>query len=133
MSKLLYPALFYPEDLGYSVIVPDIEGCVTQGDSLEEALSMAVDAVGLCLEDFAARNESPPVPSKPESMQTEAGAFVSLIPFDPVSYRRKHDSKAVKKTLTIPSWLNTLANEQHVNFSGVLQEALIQQLGITVD
>lgn len=129
MSKLFYPAIFHPEEIGYSVFVPDIDGCYTQGDTLEDAYDMAFDAVGLCLEDLASRNEPYPEPSKPEAIQPDNGDCVVLIKFDPVAYQRKHDTRAVKKTLTIPSWLNTLAEENNVNFSKVLQRALMNQLG----
>ena len=52
MSQIFYPAIFHPEDVGYSVFVPDIDGCFSQGDTLEEAYDMAFDAVGLCLADL---------------------------------------------------------------------------------
>lgn len=130
MQKLFYPAVFHPEDVGYSVFVPDIDGCFTQGDTLEEAYDMAFDAVGLCLDSFAARKEAYPTPSKPETIKPDSGDFVAIVKFDPIAYERKNATKAVKKTLTIPSWLNTLAEENHVNFSKVLQSALMSQLDV---
>lgn len=130
MSKLFYPAIFHSEEIGYTVSVPDIDGCFSQGDTLEEAYDMAFDAVGLCLEDFAARKEPYPIPSKPEDIKSDGKDCVVLVKFDPVDYRRKHDTKAVKKTLTIPSWLNAIAEENHVNFSSVLQHALMTQLDV---
>ena len=128
MKKLFYPAVFHPEDTGYSVFVPDIAGCFSQGDTLEEAVEMISDAIGLCLEEAAAQNEAPPQPSNPKEISCEAEDFVALVEFDWIAYQKKHDNRSVKKTLTIPSWLNTLAEEQHINFSGVLQAALKQQL-----
>ena len=125
MNKLYYPAIFHPEETGYSVSVPDLDGCFSEGDTLEEAMDMTCDAIGLCLEVYEGDF---PAPSDPASIHAEPGDFVSLIPFDLLQYRRKHDTRAVKKTLTIPSWLNVLAEEQHINFSGVLQAALIDQL-----
>lgn len=130
MSQIFYPAIFHPEDVGYSVFIPDIDGCFSQGDTLEEAYDMAFDAVGLCLEDMAENNQPYPVPSKPESIHPDAGDFVALVRFDPVAYSRKHNTRAVKKTLTIPSWLDTLARDRHVNFSQILQSALMEQLGV---
>lgn len=130
MSNLFYPAIFHPEDTGYSVYVPDIDGCFTQGDTLEEAYDMAFDAVGLCLEDLSENGLPYPAPSKPEDIKPELGDCVVLIKFDLVAYSRKHDTKAVKKTLTIPSWLDILAKESHINFSQVLQSALMEQLGV---
>ena len=128
MKKIYYPAIFHPEESGYSVVIPDIDGCFTEGDTLEEAMDMAFDAIGLCLEDCAGNF---PVASNPAEIHpVGAGDFVTLIPFNMLSYRKKHDTKSVKKTLTIPSWLNTAAEEAHINFSSVLQAGLKQQLHI---
>lgn len=127
MNKIYYPAVFHPEDVGYSVSVPDIDGCFSEGDTLEETIEMVTDAIGLCLEGY--QGEFPKA-SNPTSIKTDTGDFVSLVPFDMVLYRKKHDTKAVKKTLTIPSWLNAIAEEQHINFSSILQSALKEQLHI---
>ena len=112
MSKIYYPAVFHPEEVGFSVYVPDVDGCITQGDTLEEATEMAFDAIGLCLEGA----QTLPAPSLPPSIQTEPGDFVALVPFDPLEYQKKHNTRAVKKTLTLPAWLNKMAEEQHINF-----------------
>lgn len=130
MSKLFYPAIFHPEDTGYSITVPDIDGCFSEGDTMEEAYEMAFDAVGLCLEEYAANGQEYPVPSKVESIKPDPGDCVVLIQFDPVRYLRKHDTRSVKKTLTIPAWLDVLGKERHVNFSRVLQNALMDQFDV---
>lgn len=127
MKKIFYPAIFHPEETGYSVSVPDIDGCFSEGDTLEEAIDMITDAIGLCLEGC---NGQFPAPSNPAELHHDKGDFVSLVPFDMIAYHKKHDTRAVKKTLTIPSWLNAAAEEQHLNFSGVLQEALKDRLNI---
>ena len=124
MSKKYYPAIFHPEEQGYSVIIPDLAGCYTQGDSMDEAYEMAEDAIGLYVEGMA----SLPIPSAPESIPVEKPDFITLIAYDPMAYRRKHDTKSVKKTLTIPSWLNEAAESAHLNFSSILQSGLKQQL-----
>ena len=128
MNRLYYPAIFHPEETGYSVSVPDIDGCFSEGDTLGEAIEMVCDAIGLCLEELAGNY---PEPSNPAKIKVEPGDFVSLVPFDLLQYRRKHDTRAVKKTLTIPSWLNAVAEENHINFSSVLQAALKEQLHIS--
>lgn len=128
MNRLYYPAIFHPEETGYSVSVPDIDGCFSEGDTLGEAIEMVCDAIGLCLEELAG---SYPEPSNPAKIKVEPGDFISLVPFDLLQYRRKHDTRAVKKTLTIPSWLNAVAEENHINFSSVLQAALKEQLHIS--
>ncbi len=127
MNKIYYPAIFHPEENGYSVSVPDIDGCFSEGDTLEEAMDMTADAIGLCLEDCEGNF---PKASLPGDIQHEAGDFVTLVPFDMLAYQKKHDTKAVKKTLTIPSWLNSAAEAQHINFSSVLQAALKERLHI---
>ena len=131
MKKLFYPVVFHPEESGYSVSVPDIEGCFSQGETLEEACEMAKDAIGLCLEEYAAQGQEFPAASSPGELSLEEGDFVALVDFDPLEYRKKHDNRAVKKTVTIPSWLNTLAEEQHLSFSGILQEGLKQHLNLS--
>ena len=127
MNKFYYPAIFHPEDVGYSVSVPDLDGCFTQGDTMDEAVEMAIEAIGLMLDGAS----DIPLPSSPGALQTTGKDFVAVIPFDRAVYLRKHEMRAVKKTLTIPSWLNAQAEEQHINFSSVLQSALKQQLHIS--
>ena len=128
MRNVYYPAIFHPEDVGgYSVSVPDIEGCFTQGDTMDEAVEMAQDAIGLMLEDCA----EIPKASTPAQLHLEAGDFVVVIPFDALAYKRRHDNRSVKKPLSIPSWLNEEAEAAHLNFSGILQEALKAKLKIS--
>lgn len=124
MRKIFYPVVFHPEEVGYSVSVPDLEGCFTQGDTMNEAVAMAQDAIGLMLEDYKVY----PKPSCPADIQTEPGDFIVMVQFDEEAYNKQF--KPVKKTLSIPSWLNDAAEEAHLNFSGVLQEALKEKLNI---
>lgn len=123
--KKLYPVLFHPEDVGYSVSVPDMPGCFTQGDSLEETLDMIQDAIGLYLE-----GEELPEATAPEKLAVDAGDFVMIVEYDSLAYARKHNNRAVKKTLSIPAWLNEVAEAAHLNFSKVLQDALKEKLDI---
>lgn len=126
MKKLYYPVVFHPEEVGFSVSVPDLEGCFTQGDTLEEALDAIQDAVGLYLEG----ESDVPSPSAPGTVTAPKGDFVMLVPFDPLDYQRRHNTRAVKKTLSLPAWLNEAAEAAHINFSSVLQEGLKRQLGL---
>ncbi len=126
MAKLYYPVIFHPEDVGYSASVPDLEGCFTQGDSLEEALEMVQDAIGLYLDGEAEY----PQPSQPEAIQTENHDFMMVVAFDRLAYQKKHNKRAVKKTLSIPAWLNEEAEAAHLNFSRILQEALKTKLNL---
>ena len=130
MTRLFYPAIFHPEKVGYSVSVPDLSGCFTQGDTLDEAYEMAFDAIGLCVEDLLENKEKLPKPSLPKDVFHTPDDFVVLVNFSLADYYKKHNSKSVKKTLTIPSWLNAAAEEQHINFSSTLQSALKKQLNM---
>lgn len=87
---------------------------------------MVTDAIGLFLDDV----KEPPAASSPNSVIVPEGDFMVVVPFDLLAYQRKHNTKAVKKTLTLPSWLNEMAEAEHVNFSGILQDALKKKLNI---
>lgn len=126
MKNIFYPAVFHPENVGFSVTVPDISGCFTQGDTMDEAIEMTQDAIGLMLEDA----KEYPTPSAPSQIHTQGSDFVAMVPFNWADYKRRNDSRAVKKTLTIPSWLNEAAEAAHINFSGVLQDALVTKLNL---
>ena len=124
--KLVYPALFSPWDggEGYTVEFPDLPGCVTEGATLAEAVEMAEDAAsGWVLGELEDGNPIPAA-SSPASIAVEDGAFVSAVVLDMDAYSEKYGKKAVRKNLTIPAWLNTFAEKQHINFSQVLSDAL---------
>lgn len=133
MAKYIYPAIFTKEGEFYTVRFPDLESCYTQGNNLQDAYEMAVDV--LCLTLYNLENESGnaniPSASDISTIKTENNEFVSLIACDTLEYRKYYDNKAVKKTLTIPAWLNTLSEREGVNFSAVLQSALKSTLNIT--
>ncbi|BAE85630.1 putative RNase H-like HicB family nuclease [Desulfitobacterium sp. LBE] len=131
MAKYLFPAVFKQEANGiYSINFPDIEGCYTQGDDVQDAYEMAEDVLCLRLYDLEESNEPIPTPSNPADIPFEHGSFITLIGVDTLEYRKFHDNKAIKKTLTIPQWLNSIAEREGINFSQVLQNALKEQLGI---
>lgn len=131
--KLSYPACFYPcEELkgGYTVEVPDLPGCVTQGKDLADAIFMAEDAAsGWVLDELEEGRKAPPA-SNPSDIKADEykGGFVSVIALDMDAYAEKYGKKAVRKNLTIPAWLNTAAEKSHVNFSDVLQRALEKEV-----
>lgn len=130
--KYVYPAIFTPEDCGYSVRFPDIHNCFTSGEDLADAMEMAEDVLCMMLYDAETQSEAVPAASTVDAIRAETspGEFVSLICCDTIEYRKLHDNRAVKKTLSIPSWLNDMAEQAGINFSGTLQEALKQQLNI---
>ena len=127
--KLVYPAIFKKEDNGYSVVVPDLMGCCTQGDTLEEAIEMAEDAALGWLLTTLEDNEEIPKSSNINDIVVEEDEFVSLLLLDLSAYSEKYSSrKSVKKTLTIPFWLNERAERLKINFSKTLQDALILKI-----
>ena len=124
-----YPAVFTSEELGFSVRFPDLPGCFTEGDTIEEAYKMAASAIGLYVQKEDGEFDFPKA-GEPKDIELDENEFLVLIKFDLVEYLKTTDGKAVKKTLTIPSWLNSLAEQNNVNFSKVLQNALIEHLNV---
>ena len=125
--KLIYPACFYPcieKKGGYTVEVPDLPGCVTEGDTLADAILMATDAASGWVLDELEDGNAIPLSSPLESIVPDEGGFVNMLVLDMDSYAEKHGNKAVRKNLTIPAWLNTFAEANHINFSQVLQDSL---------
>ena len=121
-----YPAIFHYENNGYWVEMPDIDGFVTQGDTVEEAFSMAREALGLCLEGLA---EYPEASDMTTMLQHKIGDkdFVTMVMIDMIDYQNSK-SQSVKKTLSLPAWINDLALKNNINFSETLKEALINKL-----
>lgn len=128
--KLVYPAKFYyEEDGGYSVEVPDLVGCITQGETLEEAMEMAQDAALGWLLTTIEEEEEIPTPSSIEEIKIEGKGFKTLLLLDIDQYTEKYGTKkSVKKTLTIPEWLNKRAEKVGINFSQALQEILLNKI-----
>ena len=128
--KMIYPAIFYPYSDGsggYVVEFPDLPGCVTGGRDLAEALEMAVDAAsGWVLDEL---EEGNPVPqaSKYDEVKPGDNGQVNMILLNMNEYAERYGEKAVRKNVTIPAWLNTFAEKQRINFSQVLQEALLSK------
>ena len=130
MAKYYFPAVFTLENNLYSISFPDIKGCYSSAETLQEGLENAQDALCLMLYDMEESGEAIPAPTDIKNIALSDNQLVSLIPCDTLAYRKFFDSKAVKKTLTIPAWLNTMSEREDINFSAVLQEALKARLGI---
>lgn len=130
-NRYVFPALFeLCEEGGYCVTFPDLPGCITEGDTLDEALKMAKEALELFLFNFEDNKEEIPKASNPENIKTQKGEFMTLIEANMLLIRDKMQNKAIKKTLTIPQWLNDIAEYNRVNYSQILQAALKEYLGI---
>ena len=136
----VYPAVFYEEEGKISAIFPDLGNLATFGDNVADAMHMAQDACGLYL--FTALRDGEPLPAPSalseissaailEELEMESAvdsAFVNMVLVDMTEYARQHSDRAVKKTLSIPMWLNALCEEKSINFSKVLQDALLTKV-----
>ena len=126
MNKYSYPAIFTPEDNGaFSVVFPDFESCYTCGDNLPDSIYMAQDVLAFTIYNLQKEGKSLPSVSTIASIQVKDGEFVNYVACDALEYCKRYNSKAVKKTLTIPAWLNEAATKANINFSQVLQDALM--------
>lgn len=122
---VIYPAIFHHEDNSFWVEFPDLEGCHTFGDTIPDTLNNAKEALsGYCAVVLEQGNRLPE-PTDISSIHTDKNAFVTLVDAKPADQK-----KAVKKTLTIPAWLNTVAEEAHAPYSKILQDALERYLGL---
>ena len=125
----VFPAVFSREDQYVCVRFPDLPGCNTFGDSYDNALYMAEDALGGHLLSMIDNNYLIPEPTPFEALRLKEGEVVVMIEVWLSVLREEENNKAVKKTITIPNWLNKKAQKAHVNFSSVMQEALRERLG----
>lgn len=133
-----YPACFIKEDIGYSVVFPDLNYLATSGENFEDALTMAIDCLAGYLFWLQQDKEIAPIASALENINTSEVAkeldtdpkeiFVNFVAVDVAEYAKTHFEKSVKKTLTIPAWLNDAAIDKGINFSQVLQDALKERL-----
>lgn len=132
MSKYLFPAVITEEENGlFDVYFPDIPDCYTSGESLMDALYMAEDVLAFTLYTYERDNKTIPSPSRVHDIKCSKCSFVNIISCDTLEYQKRNNNKAVKKTLTIPEWLNELAVKADINFSQVLQEALKKKMNVT--
>ncbi len=128
--KNSYPIVLTPDEKGYTVFIPDFN-INTEGDSLTEAIEMARDAIGLMGIDMEDDGESIPPAMNAKDIKPAKGEIISLVDVDFTEYRRKSETKTVKKNCTLPSWLCYEAEKANINFSQVLQTALKKELNIT--
>ena len=137
----MYPACFYKEENGYSVFFPDLNGTATCGDSLSDAMDMAVDCLaGYICSEWEDGNEVPPasdikdidpvgyIKQELSEYVEHEECFVTYVSVDVKEYAEKHFNKCTKKTLTIPVWLNRQVAKYKINCSKVLKKALIEEI-----
>lgn len=130
MAKYLYLAIFTSEGELFSVAFPDLKSCYTHGKGLQDAYNMASDIPCLTLYNLEEEKAKIPNASKISEIEVKEGEFVTLVSCDTLEYRQYYNNKAVKKTLSIPVWLNIMAEREGINFSSVLQAALKRELKI---
>ena len=127
MNKLFYPAIFHvAEEGGFWITFPDLPECMTQGDNMQEAYEMAVDALGLALTSRELEKQVIPAASELSQIAVNKDEYCVIIEFDMLAYKKRTNSASVKKTLSIPQWLNEESLALNVNFSQVLQDALLE-------
>ena len=134
----IYPACFFKEESGYSVVFPDLNWLATCEETENEAMSMAVDCLAGYLYTLKNDGEQFPAASAMKDVSLEkvakeldadtTNAFVSMVSVDVAEYAKTHFEKSVRKTLTIPAWLNIAAQQKNINFSQTLQEALLAKI-----
>ena len=128
-ERSVYPIIITKEKDGFYVRIPDFE-TATQGRSIADCVMMARDAIGLMGIDMQDEGKELPIPNSKE-YETKEGDIVTLVDVDFAEYRKRVDNRAVKKNCTIPYWLSVEAEKVGINYSRILQEALINILGLT--
>lgn len=126
----IFPAVLDFADDGISIEFPDLPGCLPCADDLESAVKNANEALKLHLFGMEEDNEDIPEPTPVNKIKTEANQSILLVDVFMPPFREKMHTRFIKKTLSIPSWLNAEAEHRGVNFSQVLQNALIEKLGL---
>lgn len=125
--KYTYPVIFEKDGKQISVSVPDLPGCFTCADTIPQAVEMAADALAMMLAHYEDNKQAFSPPSPIESIKAKNG-FVSYVLADTDAWRKQFSEKAVKKTVTIPAWLNYKAEAAGINFSQTLQQGLKKAL-----
>jgi len=133
----IYPAIFTPslvDNRGtvYTVEIPDIPGCITEGESIAEAMSMAREALAGCILAMKQAKEDVPAPSNYHDVEKLADDddFITLVDIDLNDYMRKKETKSIIKTVSLPQWLAIMAEEAGISYSQTLQNALKRELDL---
>lgn len=128
--KNVYPVVLVPsEPDGYLVKIPDFD-IMTQGEDIADAIDMARDAISIMGVEYQDEKKPMPKASELTDIVHKQNEIATLVDVDFNAYRKSLENRAIRKNCTIPAWLNTLSEKEHINFSAVLQEALIEKLGI---
>lgn len=135
--KKMYPVIFTQTSDAVLVEVPDLE-ILTQGTDIENAFDMARDAISITIVSMEDNNEVIPAPTKMPDIDitqatfaNEGESFSSIVDVDIAEYRKRIDTRPVRRNVSLPCWLNHEADLAGINVSRVLQEALMNMLGLT--
>ena len=128
--KYVYPAILTQEDDGIIVSFPDVEGARTDGATMEEALENADDVLNLMLLTMEEKHMNIKPPTPIASLDVPKGSTVALVRSDTFAYSKKVDTRDIRKSVSIPAWMDSLAREHNLNFSNVLQNAICRELNI---
>lgn len=129
-DRYSFPAIFHYADDGISIEFPDLPGCFPCADTTQKAFAMAKDAMGLHLWGMEQDGNPIPAPSDIKDLKLGANDVPAMIEVFMPAVRARVRTTAVKKTVTLPAWMNAAAEEHGVNFSATLQNALVEQLGL---
>lgn len=127
--KNTYPIVLIPDEVGYVVYVPDFD-INTEGDNLTEAIEMARDAIGIIGIDYEDDKKPLPVPTELSKIEHKANEIVTLVDVDFTEYRKKNDTRTVRRNVTLPAYLDYAASQSGINVSALLQSALKQKLNL---
>lgn len=127
--KNTYPIVLIPDEVGYVVYVPDFD-INTEGDNLTEAIEMARDAIGIIGIDYEDDKKLLPVPTEFSKVEHKANEIVTLVDVDFTEYRKKNDTRTVRRNVTLPAYLDYAASQSGINVSALLQSALKQKLNL---
>ncbi len=127
VDRYIYTAIISPpeqEGWEYCIVFPDLD-VATQGETLPEALDMAKELLELTIYSLEMDGEQIPETSSPEDIKIDKpGSFMTLVSVNMPLVRTEMDLQYIKKTVTLPKWLNDLAEEANINFSKTLQAAI---------
>lgn len=131
LGKFYYPAIFLVADDGITVTFPDFDFIVTQGLTIQEAFEKSEEVLGVGIDDYLERGEYPPKATNILDINLLPNSYVSLISVDMDEWTKMYSNKSVRKNVTLPAWLNLLAEKENINFSSLLQDALLRKMGLS--
>ena len=123
-----YTAVISESEGTFYAKVPDVDGCITTGATLPEAISLITDALNLCLVGLEDENIKPHPPTPQADIPHGPGDILTIVQADTIKYRNATDTRCVRKNVSLPAWMATLADKRGLNCSKVLQDALLSAL-----